>query len=83
MRAPVVFRGGGTGLAGQTVNVAVLLDTSKYMRQILSLDPAGKRARVQPGVVLDQLRTQAGKYQLTFGPDHGDPQPQYIRGNDW
>jgi len=67
--APIVFRGGGTGLAGQTVNVAVLIDTSKYMREILELDPANKRARVQPGVVLDQLRTEAGKYQLTFGPD--------------
>ncbi|HJU10625.1 MAG TPA: FAD-linked oxidase C-terminal domain-containing protein [Candidatus Binataceae bacterium] len=67
--APIVFRGGGTGLAGQTVNVAVLIDTSKYMREILSLDPVNKRARVQPGVVLDQLRTEAGKHQLTFGPD--------------
>jgi FAD/FMN-containing dehydrogenase/Fe-S oxidoreductase len=68
-KAPIVFRGGGTGLAGQTVNVAVLLDTSKYMREILALDPVNKTARVQPGVVLDQLRTEAGKYQLTFGPD--------------
>ncbi len=67
--APIVFRGGGTGLAGQTVNVAVLIDTSKYMRAILELDPANKKARVQPGVVLDQLRTAAGKFQLTFGPD--------------
>jgi len=68
-RAPVVFRGGGTGLAGQTVNQAVLLDISKYLRTIISLDPSSKRARVQPGVVLDQLRKAAGRYQLTFGPD--------------
>jgi len=67
--APVVFRGGGTGMAGQTVNVAVLFDISKYMRHILDLDPAAKTARVQPGVVLDHLREEAGRYQLTFGPD--------------
>ncbi|HJU27572.1 MAG TPA: FAD-binding oxidoreductase, partial [Candidatus Binataceae bacterium] len=67
--APVLFRGGGTGLSGQTVNVAVVMDISKYMRGILSLDPINRRARVQPGVVLDQLRTEAGKHQLTFGPD--------------
>jgi FAD/FMN-containing dehydrogenase len=67
--APIVFRGGGTGMAGQTVNVAVLIDISKYMRHILDLDPAAKTARVQPGVVLDHLREEAGKYQLTFGPD--------------
>ncbi|HJU28589.1 MAG TPA: FAD-dependent oxidoreductase, partial [Candidatus Binataceae bacterium] len=67
--APVLFRGGGTGLAGQTVNVAVVMDISKYMRKILSLDPINRRTRVQPGVVLDQLRTEAGKFHLTFGPD--------------
>jgi FAD/FMN-containing dehydrogenase/Fe-S oxidoreductase len=67
--APIVFRGGGTGLAGQTVNVAVLIDISKYMRNIIALDPANKTARVEPGVVLDHLREEAGKYQLTFGPD--------------
>jgi FAD/FMN-containing dehydrogenase/Fe-S oxidoreductase len=67
--APVLFRGGGTGLAGQTANVAVLIDVSKYLRKIIWLDPASKRARVEPGVVLDQLRTEAGKHQLTFGPD--------------
>jgi hypothetical protein len=63
------FEGVEAGLAGQTVNVAVPIDTSKYMRTIRALDPVKKTARVQPGVVLDQLRTEAGKYQLTFGPD--------------
>ena len=54
--APVFARGAGTGLAGQTVNEAVLIDFSKYMRQIVALDPETMRARVQPGLVLDRLR---------------------------
>ena len=68
-RAPVLCRGGGTSLAGQCCNVAVVLDFSKYMAQILELDPVRRIARVQPGVVLDQLRNAAEKHNLTFGPD--------------
>lgn len=67
--APVLARGGGTSLAGQCCNVAVVLDMSKYLHHILALDPHGKRARVQPGVVLDNLRSAAEQHHLTFGPD--------------
>src|ERR671932_2839973 len=67
--APIVARGCGTGLAGQTVNTAVLLDFSKYLNAILELDPERRFARVQPGVVLDRLRDAAEEHQLTFGPD--------------
>ncbi len=67
--APVVNRGGGTALAGQTCNAAVLLDFSKYVNRILELDGAGKRARVEPGIVLDELRNAAEQHNLTFGPD--------------
>src|SRR6476646_11347789 len=65
--APIVARGGGTGIPGQTVNVAVLLDFSKYMNRILEMNPEGRFARVQPGIVLDELRNAAGKHGLTFG----------------
>src|SRR5271165_1438730 len=51
--APVLCRGGGTSLAGQCCNVAVVLDFSKYMAGIVELDPNRRIARVQPGVVLD------------------------------
>src|SRR5438552_2054671 len=68
-RAPVLCRGGGTSLAGQCCNVAVVLDFSKYMANILELDPERKIARVQPGVILDHLRSAAEKHNLTFGPD--------------
>jgi FAD/FMN-containing dehydrogenase/Fe-S oxidoreductase len=68
-RAPLGARGCGTGLAGQTVNEAVLFDFSKYMNAILELDPGARYARVQPGLVLDRLRDAAEEHQLTFGPD--------------
>jgi FAD/FMN-containing dehydrogenase/Fe-S oxidoreductase len=67
--APIVARGCGTGLAGQTVNEGVLIDFSKYMNEIVELDPEQRFARVQPGIVLDWLRDEAEKHQLTFGPD--------------
>ena len=67
--APVLPRGAGTSLAGQTCNVAVVLDFTKYMNKILEIDPAAGFARVQPGVVLDTLRNRAENNQLTFGPD--------------
>ncbi len=67
--APVLSRGGGTSLAGQCCNVAVLMDFTKCMNRVIEIDPEQKLARVQPGCVLDELREAASKYQLTFGPD--------------
>ena len=68
--APIVLRGGGTSLAGQGCNTAVLIDFSKYLHHILEIDPERRVARVQPGCVLDHLRdTASEKYGLTFGPD--------------
>ncbi len=67
--APLLCRGGGTSLAGQCCNVAVVLDFSRYMAGILEIDPVRRIARVQPGVVLDHLRNAAEKYHLTFAPD--------------
>jgi FAD/FMN-containing dehydrogenase/Fe-S oxidoreductase len=66
---PVLARGGGTSLSGQCCNAAVVLDFSKYMNRIVELDPDARRARVQPGVVLDRLREAAEEHQLTYGPD--------------
>jgi FAD/FMN-containing dehydrogenase/Fe-S oxidoreductase len=67
--APIVLRGGGTSLAGQGCNTAVLVDCSKYLNHVLETDPDRRIARVQPGCVLDDLRGAAGEYGLTFGPD--------------
>ena len=67
--APMLPRGAGTSLAGQSCNVAVVLDFSKYMRNILEIDEERRTARVQPGVILDDLRSAAERFHLTFGPD--------------
>jgi FAD/FMN-containing dehydrogenase/Fe-S oxidoreductase len=68
--APLLARGCATSLAGQTANVAVVLDTSKYMREILEVDPERRIARVQPGVIRDQLAELCEqRYNLTFAPD--------------
>src|ERR671923_1994533 len=51
--APVLARGGGTSLAGQCCNVAVVVDFSKYCHRLLALDPGARSAWVEPGLVLD------------------------------
>jgi FAD/FMN-containing dehydrogenase len=67
--APIVLRGGGTSLAGQGCNVAVLIDFSKYLNRVVALDPEQRTARVEPGCILDTLRDAAEQHHLTFGPD--------------
>jgi FAD/FMN-containing dehydrogenase/Fe-S oxidoreductase len=67
--APVLARGGGTSLAGQCCNVAVVIDFSKYLNKIVSLNPAAKSAHVEPGIVLDRVRDAAEFHHLTFAPD--------------
>lgn len=67
--APIVPRGGGTSLAGQGCNVAVVIDFSKYLHRIVSVDSVNRLARVEPGCVLDHLRDAAEAHGLTFGPD--------------
>jgi FAD/FMN-containing dehydrogenase/Fe-S oxidoreductase len=67
--APILARGGGTSLAGQCCNVAVVLDMSKYMNRIIDIDPAARTARVEPGLVLDRLRSATERHHLTFAPD--------------
>src|SRR3954469_21005341 len=67
--APIVARGGGTGIPGQTVNVAVVIDFSKYMNKVVEMNTAGRYERVSSGIIRDDLRNAAGKHGLTFGPD--------------
>jgi FAD/FMN-containing dehydrogenase/Fe-S oxidoreductase len=67
--APVLGRGGGTSLAGQCVNHAVVMDFSKYMNRVLDIDVANRRVRVEPGLVLDDLNEALAVHGMTFGPD--------------
>jgi len=66
--APVVSRGGGTSLAGQACNRAVVLDWSKYCRGVTSVDTGRKTCVVEPGIVLDELNKALAGHRLMFGP---------------
>jgi FAD/FMN-containing dehydrogenase/Fe-S oxidoreductase len=66
---PLLPRGAGTSLAGQTVGRAVVLDMSRYMHRLVELSSESQTARVQPGVIQDELNKAAGKYKLLFAPD--------------
>ncbi|HLW60905.1 MAG TPA: FAD-linked oxidase C-terminal domain-containing protein [bacterium] len=68
-RVPVLPRGGGTSLAGQTVGHAVVLDFSKYMNRILEVNPDAGWARVQPGLVRNELANALAPRKLVFGPE--------------
>ena len=66
---PILARGGGTAQNGQSVNVAVVIDCSKYLNRVLEVDPRARRAHVEPGAVCDALRDAAERHGLTFAPD--------------
>src|SRR5579872_1540976 len=66
--APIVSRAGGTGLCGQTTNAAVVVDWSRYLNSILDLDPERRTARVEPGVICDEVVHAARPFGLTYGP---------------
>ncbi|MCY0903741.1 FAD-binding and (Fe-S)-binding domain-containing protein [Arthrobacter sp. H14-L1] len=67
--APVLSRGGGTSLAGQCTNAAVVVDFSKYCTALLSVDVQDRSCRVEPGIVLDELNAQLAAHGLEFGPE--------------
>ncbi|WP_207400660.1 FAD-binding and (Fe-S)-binding domain-containing protein [Actinomadura roseirufa] len=66
---PVTARGGGTSVAGNAIGSGVVVDTSRHLNRIRSLDPEARTAVVEPGAILDDLRAAAAPYALTFGPD--------------
>ncbi|MEU6776090.1 FAD-linked oxidase C-terminal domain-containing protein [Streptomyces sp. NPDC046759] len=66
--APVLSRGGGTSLAGQSTNTAVVIDWSKYCNRLISVDPERRTCVVEPGIVLDELNHRLAPHRLQFGP---------------
>ena len=66
---PVLPRAGGTSLAGQTVNHAIVLDFSKYLNNVLEVNAEEGWARVQPGIILEQLTKQVANHGLQYAPD--------------
>ena len=69
LKIPVLPRGAGTGLAGQTIGAALIIDCSRYLNHVLSIDPETRTAEVEPGVVCTQLSRAAASLGLQFGPD--------------
>ncbi|MFF7163407.1 FAD-linked oxidase C-terminal domain-containing protein [Streptomyces sp. NPDC008086] len=66
--APVLSRGGGTSLAGQATNAAVVIDWTKYCHALVSVDPDARTCVVEPGIVLDELNRRLAPFRLRFGP---------------
>ncbi|MFU8871787.1 FAD-binding and (Fe-S)-binding domain-containing protein [Micromonospora sp. SL4-19] len=68
MGVPVLSRGGGTSLAGECTNTAVVIDWSKYCNRLIEVDAEAKTCLVEPGIVLDTLNELLAPYRLEFGP---------------
>jgi FAD/FMN-containing dehydrogenase/Fe-S oxidoreductase len=66
---PLLSRGGGTSLAGQCTNTAVVIDWSKYCNRLVEVDPSARTCTVEPGIVLDVLNDQLKEHGLRFGPE--------------
>lgn len=66
---PITPRGGGTSQAGQSIGAGLVLDTSKHLNRIIAVNPDERWARVEPGVVLDELNASLRPYNLRFAPD--------------
>lgn len=66
---PIIPRGGGTSIVGNAIGAGIIIDCSKYLHEILEVNREEGWARIQPGVVLDQLNNHLKQYNLLFGPD--------------
>jgi FAD/FMN-containing dehydrogenase/Fe-S oxidoreductase len=79
--APILNRGGGTSLSGETVNVAVVIDNSKYLTRIEDPDVDSRTVEVEPGAINEQVNDKTGKHNLVFGPDPSSHSRCTIGGN--
>ncbi|MEU6521273.1 FAD-linked oxidase C-terminal domain-containing protein [Streptomyces sp. NPDC046924] len=79
--APVLNRGGGTSLSGETVNEAVVIDHSKYLTAIGEIDPDRRLVTCEPGVINEELNRHTGAHGLIFGPDPSTHSRCVIGGN--
>ena len=68
-KCPITMRGGGTSQAGQAIGAGLVVDTSKHFNRLLEVDPAERWARVEPGIVLDDLNAALAPHRLRFAPD--------------
>ncbi len=79
--APILNRGGGTSLSGETVNFAVVIDHSKHLTGIGETDVRGRLVTVEPGAINERVNEQTGEDGLVFGPDPSSHSRCVIGGN--
>jgi len=79
-RLPILPRGAGTSLAGQAIGEALILDCSRWLDQIVGIDPEARTATVEPGVILAALNRAAAQHGLTFGPDPASAERATLGG---
>ncbi len=79
--APILNRGGGTSLSGETVNYAVVIDHSKYLRGMGEVDTDNRLVTVEPGAINEHVNIHTGQHGLVFGPDPSSHAYCTIGGN--
>lgn len=77
---PILPRGGGSALAGQSVGTALVIDTSKYLNRVISVNEEKRQVTVEAGMVLDQLNRHLKPTGLMFGPDPSSANRATIGG---
>ncbi len=77
---PILARAAGSSLAGQAVNEALVVDVSRHLDRVLEVDAEGRRVRVEPGIVLDELNFELAPLGLQFGPDPASSNRAAIGG---
>ena len=77
---PLTARGGGTSCASNAIGPGLVLDFSRYMNRVISIDPEARTATVEPGCVGSTLQAAAAKYGLRFGPDPSSQNRATIAG---
>jgi len=79
--SPIIVRGAGSGLAGQAVGRAWIVDCSRYLNRLVEIDPETRTARVEPGVVMNTFNREAAKFGLQFGPDPASAERATLGGS--
>ncbi len=79
-KIPIIARGSGSGLAGQSIGKGLIVDCSRYLNRLVEINPEELTATVEPGLILDDLNREAKKYSLQFGPDPASSERATIGG---
>jgi FAD/FMN-containing dehydrogenase/Fe-S oxidoreductase len=79
-RIPIIPRGSGSGLAGQSIGRGLIIDCSRYLTKLVSINPEEQSVTVEPGLILDDLNRATKKYNLQYGPDPASSERATLGG---